>query len=539
MSLRVRVETADGSRSEYALAGSEMLIGRAATAAIVIADARVSRQHARLVCRDGRWWVEDLGARNHTLLNGAPVRQPQPLQGGDRLDVGDAMLSVLDETPPGDGGVPADAASAAAPATTTFRTAPSPQVADAARIWTIHEIHRALAGPLSLSELLDVILARCFDVLDPEEGLIMLRGRDGVLASAASRRRGPGEGPVTVPRRLVEEVVGKAQPALVLDAAYDERFAGSASMVSSGIRSVVAAPIVDGEGTLGLITLCSRVAVRRFAPADLDLLVSLASAAALRVRNVALADELASRRAVEHELALAHEVQMSMLPRVMPARPGLEIAARLTPARSVGGDLYDCVVEGNRLWFIVADVAGKSIAAALYMAITRTLFRATVRGAAGVADVAARMNQELARDNERMMFVTAAIGSVDLTSGAIALVDAGHTPGLLVDDAGARELQDVPKCMALGVSADAAYAEARLPRPARTTLVLYTDGVTDARATNGEMFGEARLRGAIEAADPAPDALIHALSTAVEQFAAGAPPEDDLTILALRFATKA
>lgn len=535
MNLRVRVQTAEGSRSEYALAGSEMVIGRSATAAIVIPDSRVSRQHARLVSRDGGWWVEDLGARNRTLLNGAPLRQPERLHAGDRIDVGDAILQLIDPGAAGDDSAPSTA-SAAGPAGATLGIGPHGHAGDAARMWTIHEIHRALAGPLSLRELLDVILARCFDVLEPEEGLIMLRGSDGALAAVASRRSGPGTGAVAIPRRLVEEVVGKAQPALVLDAAYDERFAGSASMVSSGIRSVVAAPIVDAEGTLGLITLCSRVAVRRFAQADLDMLVSLASAAALRVRNVALADELAAKRVVEHELALAHDVQMSLLPRAMPARPGLEIAARLTPARSVGGDLYDFVLDGDRLWFIVADVAGKSIAAALYMAITRALFRATARGAPGVANVATRMNQELARDNDRVMFVTAALGSLDLRTGAITLVDAGHSAALLVDRGGVRDVQEVPKCIALGVVDDATYAEARLPPQPGSTLVLYTDGLTDARAVNGEMFGEARLRAAIgAAAHDAPDALVTAVVGAVERFASGAPPEDDLTMLALRF----
>jgi len=533
MTLRVQVQTAEGSRSDYALAGTEMVIGRSASAAIVISDVRVSRQHARLVARDGRWWVEDLGARNRTLFNGAPLQHPEPLHAGDRIEVGDAVLRLIDGASDAQ---ESEVATLPAPTATTLGLAPHGHAADAARIWTIHEIHRALAGPLSLAELLDVILARCFDLLEPEEGLIMLRGADGVVATVASRRRGPGSQAVAIPRRLVDEVMGKAQPALVLDAAYDERFAGSASMVSSGIRSVVAAPIVDAEGTLGLITLCSRLAVRRFAQADLDLLVSLASAAALRVRNVALADELAAKRVVEHELALAHDVQMSMLPRAMPVRPGLEIAARLTPARSVGGDLYDFVLDGDRLWFIVADVAGKSIAAALYMAITRALFRATARGAAGVADVAARMNEELARDNDRVMFVTAALGCLDLVSGAIALVDAGHTAGVVADRDGVRDVQDVPKSMALGVMATATYTEGRVRLQPDATLVLYTDGVTDARATSGEMFGEARLQAAIAAAAlDTPEALVAAVVGAVERFASGAPPEDDLTMLALRF----
>ena len=366
--------------------------------------------------------------------------------------------------------------------------------------------------------------------------MILLRGADGTLSSAASRRLRPGGGPVTVPRRLVDEVAGKGQPALVLDAAYDERFAGSESIISSGIRSIVAAPLVDAEGTVGLITLCSRLAVRRFTQPDLDMLVSIASAAALRVRNVALADELAARRVVEHELALAHDVQMAMLPRAMPERPELALAAQLKPARSVGGDLYDFVLDGDRLWFIVADVAGKSIAAALYMAIVRTLFRAMARGEADVVEVVGRMNQELARDNERLMFVTAAVGCLDVRSGALALVDAGHNPAVIAGPAGGLDIPAVPKCIALGVLEEAAYAEARLTLAPGATLVLYTDGLTDARAASGEMFGADRLQLAIAAAAAeTPASLVAAVIGEVERFAAGAPPEDDLTLLALRY----
>lgn len=519
MTLRVRVQTGQGAPLEYGLDGPEVIIGRGTTAAIVIADSRVSRQHARFVLRDGAWWIEDLGARNRLLLNGVPLQRAELIRAGDRLNVADAVLRIVAEGETGAPEIPT-----------------SPGGGDAARIWTIHEIHRALATPLSLTELLDVILARCFDVLDPEEGAILLRGPDGALFNAASQRRPPDPRPVTIPRRLIEEVMGKGQPALVLDALYDERFAGSASFISSGIRSIVAAPIVDAEGTLGLITLCSRVAVRRFAQPDLDMLVSLASAAALRVRNVALAEELAARRVVEHELALAHEVQMAMLPRAMPVRDGLALAAQLTPARSVGGDLYDVVLEGDRLWFIVADVAGKSIAAALYMAITRALFRASVRGAADLAVVAARINEELARDNETMMFVTAALGCLDLRTGRVALVDAGHNPTLMACGAEVREVSGVPKGVAFGVVPDAVYVQGTIALPDGGVLVLYTDGVTDARSAAGEMYGDARLREVLAAGGAAPAELVPHVIEAVERFAAGTPPEDDLTLLALAYA---
>ena len=467
MSIRVRLQSPNAGPADYDFEGPEIVIGRATSAAVVIPDTRVSRQHARIVRRNGGWWVEDLGTRNGTLLNGEPMAGAARLEAGDRLDIGDSVVRFM-----GDAAAAATVATPDPPRSVTETMAlPLTGGRDAVRMRALNQIHRALTESLSLSDLLDVILARCFDVLEPEEGVILLRGADGALATAASRRLKPGGPPVTIPRRLVDEVAGKGQPALVVDAAYDDRFTGSASIISSGMRSIVAAPLVDAEGALGLITLCSRVAVRQFTQPDLDMLVSIASAVALRVRNVALADALAERRVVEHELALAHDVQMSMLPRAMPRRTDVALAARLQPARSIGGDLYDFVLDRDRLWFIVADVAGKSIAAALYMAIVRTLFRAMARGEAGAVEVAGGMNRELARDNERMMFVTAAVGCLDLREGALALVDAGHNPAVMAGASGGLHVPDVPKGVALGVLPDAPYTEARLTLDPGSTLV--------------------------------------------------------------------
>jgi sigma-B regulation protein RsbU (phosphoserine phosphatase) len=276
--------------------------------------------------------------------------------------------------------------------------------------------------------------------------------------------------------------------------------------------------------------------VRRFTDHDLDLLVSLASAAALRVRNVELAEEAAARKVLEHELSIAHDLQMSMLPRDLPARPEIAVAARLQPARSIGGDLYDFVLEGGRLWFIVADVAGKSIAAALYMAVAKTLFRATATGDATVADVATRMNRELARENERMTFVTAIVGALDLATGLLTLVDAGHNPIVLISPSGALSSPALDKHMAFGIVDDLTYREASIQLERETTMVLYTDGATDARNAAGEQFGIERLDRAFkDAARKMPDEIVSHIAKAVERFEAGAPPEDDLTLLVLRY----
>ena len=278
------------------------------------------------------------------------------------------------------------------------------------------------------------------------------------------------------------------------DLAIDERFASAHSMIGSGIRSILAAPISDAAGCLGMVAIYSRAHVRRFGEEDLELLVSLASAAALRIRNVALAEEAAARRVQDRELALAHDIQMAMLPRRMPDRPEVDMAATLIPARAVGGDLYDFLLIDDALWFVVADAAGKGVSAALFMAVTRTLFRAVAHDSATVGSVTARMNAELARDNEGQFFVTTLVGRLDLSSGRLSYSNAGHPPPLRVSASGGVEpLASVESGIALGILEDATYEEGDLQLARGELLLLFTDGVTEAINGSGELFSDARL----------------------------------------------
>jgi sigma-B regulation protein RsbU (phosphoserine phosphatase) len=520
MTLRVRIEYGD-AREERELDREDVVIGRLATAGLVIADPSVSRQHARLTFRDSAWWIEALSPTNPTLLNDAAINGLERLVPGDVLRMGTCALRVLGAQEP-----PARALSAAP-------EQPAADDGQSARLGILNEVHRALATAISLPRLLELILERCFSLLAPEEGVILLRTSDGSLEPVATRRRAGPAGPIQVSRRLIAEVAGKGKPALVMDAAIDERLAGSESIISSGVRSVVAAPLIDGEGALGLIVLSSRAGIRQFTGHDLDLLVSLASAAALRVRNVELAEEAAERRVLEHELAIAHDMQMSMLPKPMPDRPGVSVAATLEPARSVGGDLYDYWMSDDRLWFIVADVAGKGVGAALYMAVVKALFRACADGAASVADVAARINREIARDNDSMLFVTALFGTLTLVTGEVIVVDAGHNPLVVRSPGGDISHPAIPKGVALGVVEHFEFSEGRFHLPSGSTLVLYTDGATDARSAADDIFGADRLLAAIRNADSAPAALVASVRAVIDAFA-GTTQEDDITLLAIK-----
>jgi serine phosphatase RsbU (regulator of sigma subunit) len=170
------------------------------------------------------------------------------------------------------------------------------------------------------------------------------------------------------------------------------------------------------------------------------------------------------------------------------------------------------------------------------MAVAKTLFRATTAGATCVEVVVSRMNRELSRDNERQTFVTAIVGSLDLRSGDVSIVDAGHVPVLVADASGLVEAPVLEKCLTLGVLPDHAYVESRLRLLPGSTLFLYTDGVTDARNRAGAQFGADRLLQAVSAAAAqGPDAIVAGVTAAIGRFESGAPPEDDVTMLAVQF----
>ncbi len=522
-----------------------VVIGRSEQADVIVADHSVSRRHARVFREGGAWAVEDLGSRNGTMLNEARLAAPMALKTGDVIRIGDTRLVVgspgqktepprpqaaIEQAPATDSVV-----SVLRPATDLMKISASDSGA-ASRLSLLNEVHRALARPISRTELLDLILDRAFDVLKPEDAAIFLRGTDGELYKAAERRAPRSTGRLLISRRLADEVAVKGAAALVLDAQIDERFAGAQSILASGVRSIVAAPLLDAEGCLGMIALYSRMQVRKFSEQDLELLVSLAAAAALRVRNIALVEEAARRQVLDRELALAHDIQMGMLARAIPKREDLDFSAELRPARTVGGDLYDTLLVGDRLSFIVGDVSGKGIAAALLMAVAQTLFRALATSVPSLSDVMAQMNRELCRDNERAMFVTALAGCLDLSSGRLELVNAGHNlPYLVGRNQPVRELA-VSGGPALGVVEAPAFPISELLLLPDEALVMFTDGVCDALDPKGETFGAARIERTLASlgGDTA-DEIVKLIFGAVDGFAGTAPQEDDITVVALKY----
>ena len=259
-----------------------------------------------------------------------------------------------------------------------------------------------------------------------------------------------------------------------------------------------------------------------------------------------LRDEIDEHLArLEEELNAARKLQMSMVPQSFPAPSAdfpIDLHASMEPAREVGGDLYDFfMTEDGKLCFLVGDVSGKGMPAALFMARAKSLIRIAtdlMRSANGTsappADIIARVNRELCQDNGDMMFVTLFFAMLAPATGEIEFCNAGHNPPYHLNGQGAVAIEG-GKGIILGVNPKAVYATGRLSLATGEGIYVFTDGVTEANNTAEELFGEPRLEAALRAAAASGSAeIVKSVAQAVRGFVGNALPFDDITMLAIR-----
>ena len=249
---------------------------------------------------------------------------------------------------------------------------------------------------------------------------------------------------------------------------------------------------------------------------------------------------------LEEELDAARQLQLGMVPQVFPPptreRP-IEIFATMEPAREVGGDLYDFFdCPDGTFCFLIGDVSGKGLPAALFMARAKSLVRVTAElmhapdgGAADPAAIVGRVNRELCQNNDDMMFVTLFFAMLNPATGVVRFCNAGHnapyrlTGGKVAAVAG-------PSGIALGIAAKAVYPTGDLAMTPSEIVYLFTDGVTEATAASSELFGEARLEAALRSAVPDRSRdVVNAVATEVRGFVGSAPQADDITAMAIKW----
>ncbi len=240
---------------------------------------------------------------------------------------------------------------------------------------------------------------------------------------------------------------------------------------------------------------------------------------------------------IESELSIAHDMQISVLPRETPPQRTVEIAAQMTPAKEVGGDFYDYfAIDERRIGVVIADVSGKGIPAAFFMLIARTLLKATALFGEPPGRVFSTLNDLLEADNEQMMFVTAFYAVIDTETGHVAFANAGHNPTYRIDAGGGLSTLPADPGLALAIMSGFDYREGETVLGEGETLFFYTDGVNEAFNEAGEQYGEPRLEETLSGiAGATPREICDGMLASVELFSAGIEQSDDITTVAVRY----
>ena len=253
-----------------------------------------------------------------------------------------------------------------------------------------------------------------------------------------------------------------------------------------------------------------------------------------------LKDTTASKAAIENELKVAHDIQMSMIPKIFPPYPerdDIDIFGSLSPAKDVGGDLFDFYIRDEKLFFCIGDVSGKGVPASLFMAMTRSLFRNISGYAMSPDHIVTALNAAMTEGNEANMFVTLFIGVLHLDTGLLQYCNAGHDEPLLIGEQ-VTTLSCDPN-LPVGIMPDFQFSLQQTTIAPQTTIFLFTDGLNEAENITHAQFGNARIVNVAESmaaqAVDDPSVIVSKMSEAVHDFVGEAEQSDDLTMLAIKF----
>jgi serine phosphatase RsbU (regulator of sigma subunit) len=510
----------------------QITIGRRTENDVRLTGSDVSRDHAEIVSVNGDYILKDRGSRYGTFVNESQITEHK-LVSGDRLQFGraagtDVVFRVGDNAP------------------SSERT-PVTAVSDLRQLAALLEGLRALGSGRVLDEVLALVLDAAIEVTGAERGFIMLAGDAGLdmkLARARGRITLPGNR-FDTSRKIPEEVFATGDIKIVADLLDGDLANVHMGTVALGIRHVACAPLrlvryldradmVSETKSIGVLYLDSREKGSLLAPHTRTALDTLATEAGVAIENARLYRETLEKARIEHELRIAAEIQRALLPEGSHSGPFYEGAGTSVQARAIGGDFYDMLETGDGSFgFLVGDVAGKGPAAALLTSKIMGILSAFAATYDDPAETMSQLNKVLTRRAIDARYATVMYGRLS-ASGDVVLCSAGHNPAFVYGVDGLRRLE--ADGMPVGLFDFAAYASTTLTLKPGDTIVMYSDGVTEAHSVDGSEFGEDRLVDVLQKhhGESAGDVLKHVVE-AVQAFARGAEQYDDVTALVVRY----
>ena len=544
--------------------GDPFVIGRLAECHVVLDSNGVSRKHVEIRRSGEKYTLVDLNSRNFTYLNGrkvAPETDPPVLTTNDRIKICDVEFVFFPQMPKdekpftptiADEMMVLEGHEELSGALHTLDASRSSSLASAVRpevkLKAILEISRSLTSDLKIDTVAPKIIDALMELFPQSERgfLILADPVTGRLVRKAFKFRPnrrttlaanySDEVPMNISRSIVNHVMGQKKAVLSQDAGADMELPTSASIADLKIRSVMCVPLLTPNGeVLGIIQLDTSDR-RQFLQDDLDVLAAVAGQAAVAVQNAAMHEKLLKAAAIDRDLALAETVQKRFLPQSVPVVPGFEFFAYYQPTFEVGGDYYDFIhLPHNRLAIALGDVAGKGVAAALMMAKFSGETRFCVSTEPTPMAAIGQLNNALCSAGIDERFMTMSLCLLDIESKRLTLCSAGHPAVFLRRASGVvEELGEDISGFPLGIVPDWEYKQLEVDIFPGDVVVVYSDGVTDARSPLEEIYDSKerrRLLRRVTESHGGPEAIGKSILQEIREFSLGHKQADDITLV--------
>jgi serine phosphatase RsbU (regulator of sigma subunit) len=544
----LEVVSPDGARRYVRVTQSPFLIGRGAETGnhLQLSDRRISRNCAAIVIEANRFYLEDRGQRRGLFVNGEKV-ESRELQDGDAISFGlDDSYEMIFRAANGSEGE-----SVPQLLTRIEHITSSEPSGGLRKLNQLLEATALLHSQLPLDQVLASMLDQLVSIIDADRGLLLEPDANGTLKVHLARRSGrlrlPPES-MTPSQTAIQLALKQQAPVITEDLAQaDMDLQAAQSIVAQRLRAVVVIPLwtltraktqesmvnVKRGELLGVLYLDSRRPTA-FSQLDRQILDALAADAASILDNARLVEKERERQRLEQEINIARDIQQALLPRNFPDAPNFAVTGVNFPCLSVGGDYFDVFpLSDGRTAFVIADVSGKGLGAA----IVTTMLQGALSGMTLGTDPALvfnHVNRFLCDHTEVGRYATVFFGLLD-NDGHLEFINAGHPSPFLIRRGRAEEAF-TEGSYPVGLVPEAQYTAACLKLEPGDTLVLFTDGVTEAMDPDDQLFGVPRLRQLLTGQLECPlDQLQKCILEAVENFTRGARQADDLTVLIVRY----
>lgn len=549
------------------LTDERIVLGRHPSCEVVLDNAAISRQHARLIRQGQKFILEDLGSRNGTFVNGKAVSGSSPISNRDRIRICDIVLEYLDDLPVIDatvaeglryhdlqrlepGGLATiehesdfqdlESSSSIITSLNASTIGNRFDVRPEVKLRAIVEMTSQFSGAVDVKEVMNKTLECLFRIFPQSQmGLLLLRNpkSDQLEVRAARSRHGEESTNQKTSSTIIRRALETDAAILSEDMGDDTRFRDSESASQLEIRSLMCSPLSGGEGgSFGAIQLTSKDLKNPFNQDDLDLFASVAAQAALAIENAHLNAEVISRREMERDLEVATQIQLGFLPNRKPSFLGFEFSHFYQAAQQVGGDYFDYVrLPDGRLAIVVGDVSGKGVPAALLMARLCSAVRYHLVAQKDVGQAMTELNRELLSNSLGFRFITLVMVILEPGKKSFVIANAGHLPPLMFTKDSSQYVEGSFSGLPLGVGGECDYEAKTIDISPGTSLLLYTDGITETENDEGDLFGRERLLKSRPKGNFSTEDLVNQTLQQTIEFGGDQPQRDDRCVVAIKY----